>query len=179
MGALKLEYLPNYAYDEYYNWEGNWELIYGIPYAMSSPSLNHQFISGKIWRELEKKSKLCIFCKSFFEIDWKISENTVVSPDVVFVCGTDIGDKYLKIPPKIIFEILSPSTAKKDKTLKFNLYEEEKVNYYIIVNIKEKIAEVFELKNDKYDKVGDFSEKNYNFEFDEYNLNFDFNEIWI
>ena len=29
------EYLPHYTYEDYCMWEGNWELIDGIPYAMS------------------------------------------------------------------------------------------------------------------------------------------------
>ncbi len=31
--ALKL--LPHYTYDDYIHWEGQWEIIKGIPYAMS------------------------------------------------------------------------------------------------------------------------------------------------
>jgi hypothetical protein len=31
------QYLPEYTYDDYKKWEGNWELIEGIPYAMSPP----------------------------------------------------------------------------------------------------------------------------------------------
>ncbi len=34
MGALKAEYLPHYTYDDYIQWKGDWELIYGVPYAM-------------------------------------------------------------------------------------------------------------------------------------------------
>jgi len=36
MGALKLEDLPRYCYEDYKNWDSNWELIYGVPYAISS-----------------------------------------------------------------------------------------------------------------------------------------------
>ena len=49
MLALKEEYLPNYTYDDYVLWEGNWELIDGIPYAMSpAPTVTHQEINGNI-----------------------------------------------------------------------------------------------------------------------------------
>jgi len=46
--------LPHYTYEDYSNWEGRWELIQGIPYAMSpSPSYTHQRISQKIARLLD------------------------------------------------------------------------------------------------------------------------------
>ena len=32
--ALKVEDLPHYTYDDYVQWEGRWELIKGIPFAM-------------------------------------------------------------------------------------------------------------------------------------------------
>ncbi len=35
MGAIKKEYFPEYNYEDYKLWDGDWELIYGIPYAMS------------------------------------------------------------------------------------------------------------------------------------------------
>ncbi len=41
MSELKIEYLPKYKYDDYKQWEGKWELIHGIPYAMS-PALGFE-----------------------------------------------------------------------------------------------------------------------------------------
>ena len=48
MGALKLDDLPRYTYEEYKKWEGQWEIIYGIAYAMSPmPMIKHQHISTR------------------------------------------------------------------------------------------------------------------------------------
>lgn len=48
-----IKILPHYTYDEYCQWEGRWELIEGIPYAMSpAPSPRHQWISANIKYEL-------------------------------------------------------------------------------------------------------------------------------
>ena len=42
MGALKLEDLAHYTYDDYKIWEDDWELIYGVAYAMSpAPMIKH------------------------------------------------------------------------------------------------------------------------------------------
>ncbi len=35
MGTLTLEDLPTYNYDDYKLWQGNRELIYGLPYAIA------------------------------------------------------------------------------------------------------------------------------------------------
>ena len=49
MGVLQLEDLPTYTYKEYLKWKDNWELIYGVAYAMSpAPMIKHQNISAKI-----------------------------------------------------------------------------------------------------------------------------------
>ena len=49
MRELKTEYLPKYKFSDYERWEGRWELINGIPYAMSPlPRPEHQRVSSKI-----------------------------------------------------------------------------------------------------------------------------------
>ena len=49
ISALRIEDLPHYTYDDYVQWEGRWELINGIPYAMTpAPSVKHQLISQNI-----------------------------------------------------------------------------------------------------------------------------------
>ena len=82
-------------------------------------------------------------------IDWKINENTVVQPDLLIVCK-EIKKKYLDFTPSITIEILSPSTALKDRQEKFELYEQEGVLYYLIVDPQFKKIEIYELKEGKY-----------------------------
>ena len=42
-----IEDLPHYSYDDYKIWEGDWELIRGIPYAMApAASWWHQDFGG-------------------------------------------------------------------------------------------------------------------------------------
>ncbi len=41
--TIPADWLPQYTYTDYEQWEGDWELIYGFPYAMSpSPKRTHQ-----------------------------------------------------------------------------------------------------------------------------------------
>jgi len=80
--------------------------------------------------------------------------------------------------PEIIFEIASPSTIKRDETVKFDIYQNEGVKYYIIVYPKKQIAKVYKLQNGRYVKENDFSNENYNFEMGECNIDFNFSKIW-
>ncbi len=51
-------------------------------------------------------------------IDWVIDDETVVEPDILILCKPVEGNR-LTFPLSAIFEILSPSTKRKDKGAKF------------------------------------------------------------
>ena len=116
MRALVLE---TYTYDDYKQWEGDWELIYGHPYAMSpSPIGKHQFIMMRLGYFLQKNLDELEYNECFVlgEIDYIISDDTVLKPDVSLVCGE--LPKFIQKPPVAIFEIISPSTKLRDETTK-------------------------------------------------------------
>jgi len=178
MKTLKREYIPRYSYGDYLNWEGRWELIDGIAFAMSPlPSIEHQETSKRILIQLTSLLKDCPECKALLPVNWKIAEDTVVQPDNLVVCG-DVGGNYLTEKPEMIFEILSPSTVFKDRNIKYELYEDQKVKYYIIVDIGAKVAEVFRLDNEQYVKIKEAQTGTVPFEFGECRLVFDFGAIW-
>ena len=177
--AEEEEYIPRYTYDDYKRWEGKWELIKGIPYAMSpAPVIRHQEISFNIGAELKEKAKSCEKCKSLQAVDWKIDEKTVVCPDNLLVCGDDIGEQYLVKTPQIIFEVLSPSTMFKDRNVKFKLYEKMGVQYYILVDTSAKVAEVFRLENGVYEKLKNAQDEIVTFTPENCTIEFDFGKIW-
>ena len=170
-------YEEHYTYENYEQWEGDWEIINGFPYAMSpKPMIKHQQTSGKIFSELDKTT--CDKCLVAIEIDYKMADDTVVSPDVLVACGDDLGDKYLKKTPQIIFEILSPSTEKKDRNEKFYLYEEAGVKYYVIVDSQMNNAEIYKIKNKKYKEEKKVTQEKYTFEIDNCQIDFAFSKIW-
>ena len=131
MAAVVLE---TYTYDDYKHWEGEWELIYGHPYAMApSPIGKHQFIMGKIIYNLNKNlDKLeCNECFVLGEIDYIISNDTVLKPDVALVYGK--LPKYIRKPPVAVFEIISPSTKLRDEITKKDIYQKEGIKYLFLV----------------------------------------------
>lgn len=152
-----LEMLPRYTYDDYALWEGDWEMIEGIPVSMApAPVRLHQQIAGELFFAFKEMLDEACACEILYETDWKIANDTVVRPDIVLVCD-DEGEKYLTKAPRVIVEILSPSTAQKDETVKYDLYETEKVTYYILVYPDDLKAKVYKMERESYTKVGDFT----------------------
>ncbi len=178
MSHLRVEELPCYTHDDYLQWEGKWELIHGIPYAMSpAPTIQHQAISHKIAVALAKSLEQCEHCQALLPVDWKINNNTTVQPDNLIVCEKPKG-QYLSKAPALIFEILSKSTEAKDKRTKFRLYEEEGVKHYIITDPKEQVSKVYRLHNGKYIKVLDATDESYQFDLGKCQITFEFATIW-
>ena len=162
MGAL--DYLPHYTYEDYKSWEGKWELYDGHPISLlPSPIIIHQAIIVNIVSELQSTIDEYNKCLVLGGTDWKLSDDTVLRPDVVLICD-EPNDSYITKAPEIIVEVISKSTAKRDETYKFETYEKEKVKYYIIVYPDDLKAKVYKLKDGKYDKQGDFSKESYEFE---------------
>jgi Uma2 family endonuclease len=170
-------YMDYYTIEDYQQWEGDWELIYGYPYAMApSPMFTHQNINIKIVRQLSEQLEHCVKCQPAFEIDWEVNSDTIVRPDTLVICYEP--DEKITKKPELIFEIVSDSTVKRDETLKFELYQNEGVSYYVIVYPKKNIAKLYKLKEGRYIKENDFSDELYIFELNECNINFDFSKIW-
>jgi len=162
MGALKLEDI-HYTYDDYKLWKGDWELYDGIAVAMApAPMRKHQSLESAIIYNLMDQLIDCKQCEVLGEVDYKISEDTILRPDVVLTCG-ETNERYLTKAPEIVVEIISKSTAKKDEVYKFDIYEAQKVKYYILVYPDDLIAKVYKLDEKKYDKQGDFSTEVYEF----------------
>jgi len=163
MGALKLEDIA-YTYDDYKMWEGDWELYDGVAVAMSpAPVRKHQGLASEIIYYIREQLNNCLQCEVLGEVDYKVSDDTVLRPDVVLTCG-ETHEAYLTKAPEIIVEIISKSTAKRDEKYKFEIYQEQKVKYYIIVYPDDLIAKVYKLDGKAYDKQGDFAIETYLFE---------------
>ena len=100
-----------------------------------------------------------------------------MKPDIVLTCG-ETNESYLTKAPEIIVEIISKSTAKRDEKYKFEIYEKEKVNYYILIYPNDLRAKVYKLKDSKYDKEGDFLKESYDFEETTCNVSLDFERVF-
>ncbi|MDX2003270.1 MAG: Uma2 family endonuclease [Chitinophagales bacterium] len=146
------KHFPNYTLQDYELWEGDWELIEGIPYSMS-PSANsrHQLLATNLILQigdyLNTKNTKCN-CMLVFELDWRIDLNTVVRPDIAIVCEP-IGQFIDKVPVLIV-EILSKASAYADRIIKNELYAQQGVKFYIVIDPLSDEYRAYELVNQKY-----------------------------
>jgi len=149
---LAFRYNPVYSVADYQRWEGQWELIDGVAIAMTpSPSGEHQQagmrLANAIYSQLQQQD--CHDCFVYYELDWVVDQNTVVRPDLMIVCGKPVA-QYLETAPTLIVEILSPSTQEKDRSVKWNLYQQQQVPYYVITDPATQKLEVFEWVDGSY-----------------------------
>ncbi len=152
--ALKLE---NYSYQDYLDIDKSTkdrvELIFGTIHMMAGASAAHQDVVGNILyllKNISKSKQKCFPRIAPFDLKLIINDQTnTVQPDVMLFCDNDL--------PCAVFEVLSPSTAYKDKTIKKDLYEQSGVLEYFLVDLNFKIIEKFMLVDKKYHYIGVYS----------------------
>ena len=163
----------SYTYADYLEWpdDERWEIIEGAPYNMSpAPGTEHQQILVALLLPLANyfKDRNCQVFPAPFDVrlprgDEKDEEiSTVVQPDITVVFDSSKLDKKgCKGVPDIVVEILSHSTAKKDLSEKFNLYEKNGVQEYWIIFPWEKAIDIYYLNQDKrYEKTTTYFARN-------------------
>jgi len=166
-----LAYEEYYTYEDYRKWEGDWELIHGMPYAMAPFALpKHQFISSKIVTKLNILLRNCPKCNALMETEIMVSDDTILRPDVMVYCD-EIKNKLTKTPP-IIVEVTSKSTLKRDELIKKEIYAQEGVKYYILVSSEDKNIKIYKNYHGRFVK-----EDIKKFEFDECEIEVDFSDI--
>ena len=145
-----------YTVDDYYNWpeDERIELIDGVIYHVSMPSIRHQLIVGEIDFVFKsfvksKKGKCKIFGAG---VDVRIDrdDKTIVVPDIAIVCQKDnLTERYMDGAPDLVVEVLSPSTKKKDLTIKYVKYASAGVREYWIVDPKKESVVVYEFSGEE------------------------------
>jgi Uma2 family endonuclease len=151
-----------YTYADYltFQFEEMVELIRGKIFKMSpAPKVAHQVISSEFEIIIASylKGKKCKMYHAPIDVVLPIANKkrskatTVVQPDICIVCDPIIVEEAAIFGvPNWIIEILSESTAKKDKNEKYDVYEEAGVSEYWLVSPEYKTVEIFLLENGKY-----------------------------
>ena len=152
MEALKERY---YTYEEWLSWDESVraELYDGILVMLAQPSQRHQRIlselNGQLWQYL--KGKPCEVYPAPFGVRLFENEDTAFEPDIVVVCDkSKLGGKTYVGAPDMIIEILSPSTARIDRGIKFRKYLKAGVREYWIVDPELNLLQVNILSDKKY-----------------------------
>jgi Uma2 family endonuclease len=170
--------VEHYRIEDYRRWQGDWELIHGIPLAMSpSPGVRHQRVARRLLRQLDEALDHCSQCEAFHEIDVELSDDTVTRPDAIVICFEPEGDRITRAPA-LIAEVVSPKTARRDEQTKFQLYRDEGVGYYILLYPNEAKAKVYQLIDGEYRKLGDFQRESCPIDLPDCRIELSFARLW-
>jgi len=179
MAALPV-LIPRYSIQDLECWDDRWELIDGYPHAMSpSPAYPHQRVAHGLAVLFDKALEGCAACWVVSAGNWRISEDTVVIPDLLVACDVPPPEGvYLDEAPTLIVEILSPSTAAKDRTVKHELYAREGVQHYVLVDVGRRSLEAFKLEGGEYGRSFWGSEGEVAFDLGPCTVSLDVGRVW-
>lgn len=134
--------------------DGNrYEVLEGRLHVTPAPSSYHQLVSRRIqflFYELERAGHGQIYNAP---IDLLIPGADPAQPDLVYVTAEQeelITKRGIEGVPELVVEILSPSTAKRDRVDKLHIYRKAGVRRYLLVDIEARTLEILRLEGENY-----------------------------
>jgi Uma2 family endonuclease len=131
-----------------------YELYEGEIEVTPSPSTRHQAVSRNLvmllGAYLKEKNRGVLF---HAPVDLILSDTTVLQPDLLMVArGREniISQRGIEGPPDLVIEVLSPSTAARDRAGKAQLYARYGVRHYWLVDPDARRIECLELEGAAY-----------------------------
>ena len=135
-----------------------WELLRGELIMVPGPNTAHQRITLNLAFSLrtfvEKESLGEIFIAPY---DVVLSRTNVLQPDLLFVSREQqsiITAANIQGAPALVVEVISPSTASKDRELKRAIYAENGVGEYWLVDPDARTISVLSLHDNDFREVG-------------------------
>ena len=127
------------------------QLIDGELVLAPSPTPGHQRIGRQIMRVLDGFVQLHRLGETYFApLDVVFPDHEVFQPDILFVSNERrdiITEANIRGAPDLVVEILSPSTARYDRGYKQDVYAQEGVKEYWMVNPATETVEVLTARN--------------------------------
>ena len=138
------------------------ELIDGVHYVTPSPARKHQAIVWNltllIGNYLRERPVGRAFSAPF---DVVFSEFDVVEPDLLFVSSARLHDvlttKHVRGAPDLVVEIGSPTTRKRDETIKRRLYERFGVSGTWVIDPEVESVRVYRRTGEGYARVAELT----------------------
>ncbi len=129
--------------------DGNrYEAIGGELCVSPPPRPPHQWVSANLFQALTDLLVRPGFGRLFYApigVEFPDTEEGV-QPDLLFVSAERLSivtEDWIRGAPDLVIEILSPSTARRDRTVKRHLYQRQGVPEYWIVDLDAKQIEVW------------------------------------
>lgn len=144
--------------------DGNrYEILRGVLYVANAPTPEHQYTVTELifyLRQYVSARKLGMVFTAPIEVH--LTETTKpVQPDVIFVTNEQQpppGQGFIEGAPALIVEVVSPTSIRRDRKTKFDIYEEFGVTEYWIVDARTRSVEVYTWSNGEYALFGQFIE---------------------
>jgi Uma2 family endonuclease len=142
-------HLPNLTVEEYLEWEAQqdvrYEYVEGEVVAMTGGTIPHNDIALNLYRAFysQVRSKGCR--TNVADVKVQVTPTVYFYPDLVVSCDERDRNAIKLIQyPKLIVEVLSPSTEADDRGRKFNYYRSlETLEEYVLVSSEEMSVERF------------------------------------
>jgi len=135
-----------------------YEIIAGKLYVTPSPTTLHQRVSRRLQRQLEDYFHDRGLGEVFdAPVTLLLTDHDVVEPDVLVITDADqINARgVIEGPPLLIVEVLSPSTASRDRSVKARRFAELGVPHYWLVDPEGRRVECHALDAGEYRPIAD------------------------
>ncbi len=134
-----------------------YELLDGELIVAPAPNSAHQRVDAKLgWRLAQFVEQWGLGQVFFAPYDVVLSETDVVQPDLLFISNERayiITPANARGAPDLVVEILSPSTAERDRTFKRALYARYGVREYWLVDLDARTVTVLLLGTSEFEEV--------------------------
>ena len=143
----------NYTAEDLENWlaDRRLELIDGRIYNLAAAKLTHEIIVKELLTDLNsftrKSKRSCLVLGSNAGVNIDSNQKTVLLPDITILCDhkkINWDDEHIWGGPDLVIEVLSPSTRRKDMTLKLHKYASRGVREYWIIDPDKKQIIVYD-----------------------------------
>ena len=127
------------------------EYVAGQAYAMAGASARHNRIAGNIFARLNEHLDGAE-CEPFIsDMKVRVAPDLVYYPDVVVTCDPPGGDPYVRTEPRLVVEVLSPSTERADRHEKLTAYKNcPSVREYVLVSQDRMLVELHRRVGDEW-----------------------------
>jgi Uma2 family endonuclease len=157
MAAVLEKSARRWTYEEYYKLDDDrrYEIIGGNLITAPAPDTWHQDWSRKLFRVVDRFVVKSGLGELFYApIDVVLDAENTVQPDLVFISSANLGiiqQRAIFGTPDLLVELVSPSSVRRDRYDKKELYGRFGVKEYWIGDPANKTLEVLTLKEGHYE----------------------------
>lgn len=149
----------NYTYEDYVRLPEEpgyrYEVLEGFLVKEPSPFKSHQRVCAALFRQLadffdgfDPKGELF-----FAPLDMILTDRNVLQPDILYISSNNRSAQYperVDGPCDLAVEIISPSSRRKDRVQKMEIYRKHAIPHYWIADPEAYTLEAFALRGEHY-----------------------------